>query len=543
MKALINKSPRRTLAQTTIRIGRLFFLAMVAAHCALSMAASGREESATRTSANDGPQAVERSVVKIFSTARYPDVFRPWTKQPAKEVTGTGVVIGHRRILSNAHVVRYASQVQVQANETGDKILATVEAVANDMDLAVLKLEDETFFDTHPPLAMATSLPRIKDPVMAYGFPQGGSSLSITKGIVSRIEFVPYNLSGQGLRIQVDAPINPGNSGGPVVEGNQMIGLTFAFLGNAQNVGYIIPCEEIELFLEDIADGHYDGKPVLVDALQPLANPALRGFLKLDKSIEGMIVHRPASRDPAYPLKQWDVITRIGDAPLDDEGMVQAGANLRVNFRYLVSKLARAGRVPLTLVRQGKMVQVELPLCNRPAPLIPALDGDYPSYFICGPLVLSTATWDLVGDLTRGDAGTARKTLMSAAGSHLIKRLGERPTLPGESMVVVPSPFFPHKLANGYNNPALQVVTTVNGIRVKNLAHLVEIIRDSREEFLVFEFDTRGSETLVFPREQLLASTDEILADNGVRNQGSMDLLKLWTRQGPASQEIVQINK
>src|SRR6202034_3137543 len=222
-----------------------------------------------------------------FSTMRYPDVVRPWTKQQPSEVTGSGVVIEGKRILTNAHVVLYASQVQVQANQAGDKISAKVEAVAPGIDLAVLKLEDESFFDTHAPIKRAAAVPQIKDAVLAYGFPTGGTSLSITKGIVSRIEFVAYNYPTSGLRIQIDAAINAGNSGGPAIAGEKMIGLAFSRLGDAQNIGYIIPKEEIELFLKDIADGHYKGKPALFDELQTLENPALRNFLKLDKSVSG----------------------------------------------------------------------------------------------------------------------------------------------------------------------------------------------------------------------------------------------------------------
>src|ERR1700690_2692619 len=137
--------------------------------------------------------ALENSVVKIFSTMRYPDPFKPWTKQAPSEATASGVVIEVRRILTNAHVVLYATQVQIQANAAGDKLPATVVAVAPGIDLAVLQLDDPSFFDTHPPVARASELPQIKDAVLAYGFPTGGSSLSITKGIVSRIEFVSYN--------------------------------------------------------------------------------------------------------------------------------------------------------------------------------------------------------------------------------------------------------------------------------------------------------------------------------------------------------------
>ena len=222
--------------------------------------------------------AVENSVVKVFSTVRYPDYFRPWTKESPSEISGTGVVIEGKRILSNAHVVNYASQVQIQANKAGDKISATVVAVDPGIDLAVLKLDDETFFDSHAPLERAKLLPEIKDAVMVYGYPTGGSSLSITKGIVSRIEFAPYNFQVSGLRIQIDAAINPGNSGGPAVAGDKMIGLAFSRLQNAENIGYIIPCEEIELFLQGVAAGRHEGKPGMFERFPDPGKSCLARF-------------------------------------------------------------------------------------------------------------------------------------------------------------------------------------------------------------------------------------------------------------------------
>jgi S1-C subfamily serine protease len=130
-------------------------------------------------------RAVETSVVRVFATVRYPALYKPWTRQSPSEVTGSGVVIEGKRILTNAHVVLYASQVQVQANQAGDKVSATVEAIVPSIDLAVLKLDDTEFFDSHPPLSQARTLPEIKDAVTVYGFPTGGTGLAITKGIVS----------------------------------------------------------------------------------------------------------------------------------------------------------------------------------------------------------------------------------------------------------------------------------------------------------------------------------------------------------------------
>jgi len=483
---------------------------------------------ATAAPAETRPDAVANSVVKVFSTMRYPDLYKPWTKEAPSDATGSGVVIEGKRILTCAHVVLYASQVQIQANQAGDKLSAKVEAVAPGIDLAVLKLEDETFFDSHPPLPRPKALPEIRDMVMAYGYPEGGTSLSITKGIVSRIEFESYNYPVSGLHIQIDAAINPGNSGGPAVVGDKMIGLAFSRLGSADNIGYIIPNEEIELFLQDIADGHYDGKPAMFDTLQTLENPALRSFLKLAQSVEGMVVHKPYKNDPAYPLKEWDVITKIGDQPVDDQGMIRLGDNLRVRFRYLIQHIATNGTVPLTIVRAGKELKINLPVSAQRLRLIPGLDGAYPSYFICGPLVFSAATDEYVRGFLRTKYAATFLVRLSTLGNPLITRSGDEPAFTGEGLVVVSAPFFPHKLVQGYDNPESQVVKAVNGIPIRNLAHLVEVLRDAKGPFINFAFDNRGGETLVFPRADLLAVTDEILTDNGVRSQGSPDTLAIW---------------
>lgn len=302
-----------------------------------------------------------------------------------------------------------------------------------------------------------------------------------------------------------------------------MIGLAFSRLGgNAENIGYIIPSEEIDLFLQGIAGGHYHGKPGMFDELQTLENPALRSFLRLDKSTHGIVVHEPFSDDPAYPLKVWDVITKIGDSPVDDEGMILVDGRLRLRFQYLIQKIARNGTVPLTLVRGSKQVAIQLPVSSDRPALIPYLHGAYPSYFIYGPIAFSNATSDYVNNL--GNVGN----LLGAFGSPLATRRADKPAFPGERLVIVSSQLFPHKLGEGYSNPTAWVVKAVNGRSVANLRDLVEYLRDSRDEFVMFEFWGHGTESMVFRREETLDATDDILADNGVRSQGSSDMMAVW---------------
>ena len=363
--------------------------------------------------------------------------------------------------------------------------------------------------------------------MLAYGFPTGGSSLSITKGIVSRIEFASYNYPVSGLRIQIDAAINPGNSGGPAIAGDKMIGLAFSRLGgDTQNIGYIIPNEEVELFLKDIADGHYDGKPSMYDDLQTLENPALRQFLKLDKSVEGMVVHRPDKTDASYPLKEWDVITRIGDTPIDNQGH---GQDRQGSARELRLHDPEGGQGRQAAADGGARRQAA---ADRTAGVgrtarfsCPDLHGEYPSYFVYGPIVFSRATRQFLAAF-ENNAGLLR--VLSFVKSPLVTRIFDAPSADLEELVIISSPFFPHKLANGYSNATGSVVYSINGTPVKSLKHLVALLRDLTDPFVTIEFASRSGEALVFSRAAIVAATDEILTDNGVRAQGSPDMLAVW---------------
>jgi S1-C subfamily serine protease len=474
---------------------------------------------------------LDSSVVKVFATVRYPAPFTPWTKQEPQDITGSGVVIEGDRILTNAHVVLYASDIEVQATEAGDKVPATVEAVAPGIDLAVLKLDDPAFFKKHPPIARANMLPHIKDPVLVYGFPIGGNTLSITKGIVSRIEYVSYNYPTSGLRIQIDAAINPGNSGGPAVADGKMIGLAFSRLvgGDAQNIGYIIPDEEIELFLAGIAAGHYAGKPALFDDLQTLQNQGLRRYLGVPDSVTGVVVLKPNDSVTGNPLEKWDVITHISDTPIDDQGMIDLNADVRLNFEYLVQKDVHDGKVPLTIFRHGAVLHVEEPVTYGRPLLIQRLDGQYPSYFIYGPIVFSAANADMLASI---QSRASLLAMLSFIGSPLVTQRGDVPSPERQDLVVIAAPFFPNRLVEGYGNHIGAVVYSVNGTRIASLGQLVAVLRDSKSEYVTIDFDGRNIESLVFPRAAIADATQEVLTDNGIRAQGSPDMLAIW--QGSA---------
>ena len=63
---------------------------------------------------------------------------------------------------------------------------------------------------------------------------------------------------------------------------------------------------------------------------------------------------------------------------------------------------------------------------------------------------------------------------------------------------------------------------------VRSLRHLVALLRDLKDELVVLRFDQRLGETMVLPRQQMLDATEGILSDNGIRAQGSPDMMDIW---------------
>ena len=348
------------------------------------------------------------------------------------------------------------------------------------------------------------------------------------KAFRSRVEYTGYNFGATGLRIQIDAALDPGNSGGPAISDGKVIGVAFSGLTKAENIGYLIPVEEVRMFLDDIADGHYDGKPRLWDEFQTTDNDVLRAWLKMPKDLGGCMITKPDSTDASFPLKEHDVITHVGPHALDRSGNVRLGDDLQVAFSYYIPKLCTRRRGAVHRAARRRLDAGRRARPRAAKRVIPYLDGAYPNYFILGPMVFSTATAELVVAIY-SDAPVL--PFLAGKKSPLAQRLMDRPAFDGEELVLVPSPFFSHRMTKGYDAPVLcSVVEQINGVPVKNLTHLVETLRNCKTEFVEFKFAGSEVETLVFRRQEMIDATEDILTDNGIRRQFSDDLDAVWKK-------------
>jgi S1-C subfamily serine protease len=317
-----------------------------------------------------GPSLIRKSLVRIQTVSQDPDYTEPWNSGIIGQGIGAGFVIDGERILTNAHVVSNARMIWITREGDPNRYPARVLHIAHDCDLAVLRPLNRDFFKGMRPLEF-DSLPQIESTVSVYGYPIGGDHPSVTRGVVSRIDFQDYSHSGADshLVIQIDAAINPGNSGGPVVQDGKVVGVAFqGYSGDvAQNTGYMIPTPVIKRFLSDIADGHYDHYMDLAVSTFPLDNPAARHALGLADDSRGVFVSSVfggGSSDGI--LKPGDVILSIDGHSVASDGSVELdGSN--VQMAEVVERKFKGDKVKLRIVRDGKPLDVTVPL-NAPYP-------------------------------------------------------------------------------------------------------------------------------------------------------------------------------
>lgn len=326
------------------------------------------------------------SVVMIYTTSKSDNPQAPWSSHTTSS-SGSGFFLEGGRIITNAHVVEKHTFIEVQRDGDSKRFEAEVEAVAHEIDLAILKLKSPEQLKDINPLTLG-ELPDVHQEVTVYGYPVGGRALSITKGIISRIEHQTYVHSYLDFQaIQVDAAINPGNSGGPALVNDKVVGIVMQSRNYEENIGYMIPVTILKRFLADMEDGKYHGFPELSAQFQSLVSPALRKGYDITEKQSGVLVSKVCFNTPTDGLlKKGDIITHIDGNKIENNGMVVTSKRHRVDFEHFVQMHQIGAEVELQLVREGKQVDVSVPLTkNLKSNLI--FDQD-PRYLIYGGFVI-----------------------------------------------------------------------------------------------------------------------------------------------------------
>ncbi|MBE6374222.1 MAG: serine protease [Lentisphaerae bacterium] len=438
------------------------------------------------------------AVVKLEVRTSNPNYIAPW-QQVMDGATGSGVVIGGRRILTNAHNIANSTIITVRKHNTDTIYTAKVEFVDHGCDLATLLVNEPEFYRDITPFEIGET-PPLQAEVLAIGYPIGGDGLSMTKGIVSRIENRMYSHSLRNLlAVQLDAAINPGNSGGPVFYGSKIAGIAFQGHRKGENLGYMIPCEVIRHFLKDIEDGRVDGCGLLGFSYASLENPGMRAYYKMSPEQTGMLitmVNPLTEKTSPGAIKINDVLLSIDGHKVANNGNIRLANGEPRHFSYLLLKKQIGEKVKLTLLRSGREITAELPVRKPDYYMIPVYDREM-DYFCFGGIIFTTLTSNYLAALGKNAPDTLTAQMVKGKDFE-------------DSELVVLTMVLGDEVNIGYQDIITELVSSVNGVKVRNLRHLIELLEKKNDGYAILKFDQQNT-PMVLDLKQFRAATPRIL--------------------------------
>jgi S1-C subfamily serine protease len=455
----------------------------------------------------------QSSVVRIYATSQDPDYDSPWQARTASSGTGSGVVIGPGRILTGAHVVANATFLQVQKISDPDKAVAKVHGICHDCDLALLSVDSPSFMEGIEPSEIG-ELPDLRDRVSVVGFPVGGEEVSITEGVVSRLEVQRYSHSQRHLlAVTVDAAINKGNSGGPVFKDGRVAGIAFQKLSGADNIGEMVPAPLIRHFLNAIEKNPHANVPGLGITVQGLENPMLRKHLRMKDNQSGVLVLAVEEGNSAFgSLKPGDALLSIDGHRIANNATVQYRNTYRTRYDVVLGERFVGDEVTFEVLRGGELQTISFTL--KPLRLLVPRDqyDIEPSYFVYGGLVFQPlsrdflSTWDSWWD-------KAPKEFLHYyySGSRDEKR----------QEVVILTQVLADELNVGYEDLYSEAIMSVNGTQPRDLAHFAELIQNATD---VVELKTSSHSVIVLDKAAAEKASPAILARYHIRADRSSNL-------------------
>jgi S1-C subfamily serine protease len=462
-----------------------------------------------------GQQSVIRkSLCRISNTAQEPNYRTPWLPGPMGGGTGTGWVVNPTHVMTNAHVVSNARFLTLEKENDPRKYIAEVEFIAHDCDLALLKVKDASFFAGTVPLALGP-IPEIESAVTVFGYPIGGDRLSVTRGIVSRVDFRTYSHSvmDSHLTIQIDAAINPGNSGGPVMQQGKVVGVAFqGFSGDvAQNVGYMIPTPVIRHFLKDIEDGHYDRYMDLSIGIFNTLNPAMRHALGLADDERGVLVTSVAAQGVcAGVLQKGDVIVAVDDHPVASDGMVELEGE-HVLMAEVAERKFLGDTIKFSVIREKKPLELTATFDHAFPYTIQANAYDVlPTYVLYGGLLFQPLTRDLIT--------TYRFNNLRL--EYFFDSFISRDIYKDHPEIIVLSAILPDPINTYLGEFREGVVDEINGQKIRTLRDMSEAL-GKKPDFFVIKFIGNGR-PLVLDRAAVEAAQERIRSRYNVLSEQNL---------------------
>lgn len=470
-----------------------------------------------------------RSVVQIYASSFFPDYDNPWRDPESQSSSGSGLVIenlGKKYILTNAHVAENPVFLQVRlANDRLKKYEAKVKCVSYQCDLALLEVDDPEFNELAQPVELGEMV-RSHQGVTVVGFPMGGTEISVSKGIVSRIEVDTYSMSGQSLlQVQVDAAINPGNSGGPIFSENKVVGVAFQGYSGHQGLGYIIPIPIIKHFLtEAFSDKEYRGFPIIPFQHEELVNKNERAFYQMDKRTGIRVVKVDNLSDAYEKLKRDDILLSIDGLPISNEGTVDIpGIGNCIDFIHVTQSKFIGDKVTLRILRKNSLngnteeieVDVLLDTIYGDTEKVSVAEHDkMPTFYINSGICFVPLTRNYL------EGGGSDFEEMISIEEHC--SFVDTPKKNSDEQIIVINQIIKCKETEGYGKHHNAIVKLINGKSINTIRDVLKAMEGNKDPIHVI---TLSSNSKIVVPNMPLEDLKLILKRNHISHHCSSDLL------------------
>jgi S1-C subfamily serine protease len=441
-----------------------------------------------------------------------PSVFHPWKNDTYEETMGTGFVIDGQRILTCAHVISDSTNIMARKSTSGEKFMAKALFFGHDSDLALVTVEDKTFFSDTLPLLL-NGLPALPASVLVAGYPLGATNLTCTKAALTNIVMYRYAHSKKTLPvIGLDSKIEHGASGGPAFKDDYTVfGVAFQVPRDAKKTCHIIPCTVIEQFLNDIKDGRVDGvADSPFDVVAPMESPDMRKAYKMGDKRAGVLVCslREAANTPAI-FKKDDVLLSVDGMRIANDGQV-LHLGRSIDFQAVMAEKQLNATVKFEVLRNGKPLKLEYALSKLTAePGEPGYEAGFdcrPAYFITSGLLFTTLSKAYIAEAGMDSLTLDKRVAVNMDGDRrvmLVYVLQDDSTL-------------------GYQEIMHTQVTEINGKKVTTVREVMEAVDKQKDGFITFLL--ANSMPVILDVENMKAATPRILELYGIPAERSTNL-------------------
>jgi len=455
----------------------------------------------------------EKSVIRIEVSRKVYDYYQPWNRRNERSMK-TGLVVGDRQILTTCQEMSDYTLVRVQKDGRGKWSNATVLWVDYYANLAMLTIEDASFWKGLSPASLTGKAPTVGATLQVLRWREGkleNRTAAFTQYAVRQSEFSAIS----HVQMEMDSEIQAVGWGEPVVFNSHVVGILSQQRGR---VCKAIPAPVIRTILEARRAGTYRGLGYFHFYWQPAENTDSLGYLRLSGEPRGILVIKVPERPDGMTnvLKPKDIILQIDGLDVDIQGDYNDPEFGQLMLENIATRGKWAGdEVKMKIWRDGKPLDItyRLPKYEYAQSVVPfGVYDQPPEYLILGGLVFQPLTYPY---LQRWGSDWERRAPFRLTYYTPDEATKDKPA------IVVLSQVLPDPYNIGYQEQRYQVLEKVNGRKVSNLTDVREALKHPTDKFHVLDFQPGESAQRVVlgAGGEDTAATQRVLQRYGIQDE------------------------